>query len=100
MEFAHLGTELDADRLGLTPLKAFIYAPFDRPRWTPAAVGLETVRGLIEFYQDWLLRGQGPRDCPEAILNSTLQVLRQVEAVLDAADTRDRRFYFKARDLG
>ncbi len=98
-EFARLDSDDLADRAALTPLSAFTYAPFEKKRWRPAAEGLGAVRGLIALY-----KGLRADDRPEfrarnEALAKALAVLRRVEAVLDAADARDRRFYFAARDL-
>ncbi len=96
-EFAWHDSDGDAEALGLKPLGDFTFAPFERRRWRPASEGLKTVRALIKFY------GKGPdgegQDAAEG-RTKRLDVLRQVEAVLDAADGRDRRFYLSARDLG
>lgn len=96
---ARLETDADAEAAGLTPLSDFVAAPFDRPRWRPAADGLATVRGLLALYRDWLERGHNPRGCPANLLSEQAAVLGQVERVLEAADSRDRRFYLLARDL-
>jgi hypothetical protein len=96
--FAWLLSDHDAEQVGLTPLSTFTYAPFDRERWRPAAEGLKTVRGLIALYQERLARVQVEEGRKKGVLATKLAVLRQVEAVLDAADCRDRRFYFAARD--
>ncbi len=85
---------------GLTPLTDFLFAPFDRPRWKPALKGLQTVQGLIALYQQWQSAGIDPFSAGGTPRwAQDLEVLSQLEAVLDAADTRDRKFYFAARDL-
>jgi hypothetical protein len=98
--FASLFSEDDAESIDVTPLERFCYAPFDRPRWRPAAEGLVSVQALIALYEKWLSRGEDePGRYTSDVLKEMLGVLRQVEAVLDAADSRDRRFYFKMKDL-
>ena len=99
-QFAWHGTDREAELEGLTPLGDFTYAPFDRKRWRPAAEGLKTVRGLIQLYTGWVSRGHNPYERPLESITETLDVLSQVEAVLDAADSRDRRFCLAAKDLG
>lgn len=84
---------------GHTPLIDFLYAPFDRPRWRRAGKGLDSVRAAIALYRQWLTAGSNPLGWPIARMERELVVLGQVEGVLDAADTRDRRFYFAAKDL-
>jgi hypothetical protein len=98
--FACLESDDDAQSLGVVPLGVCAYAPFDRARWRPAATGLKTVRALISLYESWVLEGRNPRKLSQDRLQKDLAVLRQVEAVLDAADTHDRRFYLAMRDLG
>lgn len=89
----------DADIADLPPLSTFVYAPFDRPKWRAAAKGLKTVRGLIEYYEQCLQRGSDSfGHAPDAIARK-IETLKQLEEVLDAADTRDRKFYLLARDL-
>ena len=85
---------------GHTPLVDFLYAPYDRPKWRPAAKGLQSVRGAMELYQQWLDAGENPLGWSRAQMEKELVVLGQVAEVLDLADARDRRFYFAARDLG
>jgi hypothetical protein len=99
VEFAWHFSDDHAAQAGLTPLGDFTFAPFERPRWQPAAKGLETVRGLIALYRGWLAEGRNPYGFAEDVLATKLGVLGQVEAVLDAADSRDRRFYLAAKDL-
>ncbi|MBY0395236.1 MAG: hypothetical protein K2X91_02045, partial [Thermoleophilia bacterium] len=43
VEFAWHDSDLDAQRLDLTPLGDFSFAPFERRRWSPASEGLKTV---------------------------------------------------------
>jgi hypothetical protein len=59
-----------------------------------------TVRSLFGLYEKWLSVGAitSTRYSAE-VLEQKLAVPRQVEAVLDTADSRDRRFYFKMKDL-
>lgn len=85
---------------GHTPLIDFLYAPYDRPKWRPAAKGLQSVQGAMELYQKWLDAGANPLGWSRERMEQELVVLGQVAEVLDQADTRDRRFYFAARDLG
>ena len=99
VEFAWHCSDGHAEQAGLTPLGSFTFAPFQRARWQPAAEGLKTVRGLIALYRGWLARGSNPYEYADETLTTKLGVLAQVEAVLDAADGRDRRFYLAAKDL-
>ena len=99
-EFAGLYSEDDAESIDVAPIERFSYGAYDRPRWHPAAKGLMTVRSLIGLYEKWLSGGAGvPAHYATEVLEQKLAVLRQVDAVLDAADNRDRRFYFKMKDL-
>jgi hypothetical protein len=100
IEFAWLHSDHHAESLRLIPLGSFVFAPFDRKKWYPAAEGLKTVRGLIDLYQTWISRGHNEYGFSNETLTTKLDVLRQVESVLEAADARDRRFYFAAKDLG
>lgn len=88
-----------ADQLGLTPLSEFTFAPFERARWFEPAEGLRTVRGLCDLYRDWLKRGSNPYGFSAEMLERKIEVLEQVEVVLEAASSRDRRFYLAAKDL-
>lgn len=97
--FAYLDSDRDAESLGLTPLGDCTYAPFDRKRWRPAGEGLKTVRGLIKLYRERVSQGREEDRLRDEVLKEKLVVLGQVEAVLEAADGRDRRFYLAARDL-
>lgn len=99
VELAMLGSDSHADSLGLTPLSSFEFAPFDRPRWFPANEGLKTVRGLIDLYEKWLSSGTNEYGYASDVLASWVATLRQLEDVLDQADTFDRRFYFAVKDL-
>jgi hypothetical protein len=85
---------------GFTPLTDVLYAPYDCPRWQPAGKGLRSVRGAMELYRKWLDSGTNPLGCTQESLERDLAVLGQVAEVLEAADGRDRQFYFAARDLG
>jgi hypothetical protein len=100
VRFAGLFSTDDAEYLDVTPVERFCYAPFDRPRWHPAAKGLATIRALIGLYDKWMSE-QPNEDCRYSteVLQEKIAVLRQVELVLDRADARDRRFYFKMKDL-
>ena len=84
---------------GYTPLTDFAYAPYDCPRWRPAGKGLRSVRGAMELYRKWLEAGRNPLGHTQESLEQDLAVLAQVAEVLEAADGRDSRFYFAARDL-
>lgn len=84
---------------GVTPLIDFLYAPFDRPKWRPAGKGLRSVHGVMELYRQWLNAGSNPLGWSRERMEAELVVLGQVADVLDAADARNRRFYFAARDL-
>ena len=75
------------------------YGSFERKRWRPAAEGLRTIRGLIEVYEGKVVQAQVEFMSKDEGLAKKLAVLRQVEAVLNAADSRDRRFCFAAKDL-
>ncbi|MFO0952959.1 MAG: hypothetical protein U0835_17765 [Isosphaeraceae bacterium] len=99
VEFAHLGSDDDAERLGVTPLSDFTFAPFERKRWRHADEGLKTVRALIRLYQDEVALTDPGREPRNQVLSNQLVVLAQVEAVLDAASARGRRFYLAAKDL-
>ena len=99
VEFAYLGSDDDAEQLGVTPLSVFTFAPFDRKRWRPAGEGLRTIRALIRLYRDRIASGRPEHEQRNEVLKEKLAVLGQVEAVLDAADGRDRRFYLAAKDL-
>ena len=85
---------------GHRPLIDFLYAPFDRPKWRPAGTGLQSVRGAMELYQKWLDAGANPLGWSHDRMERELIVLGQVADVLDAADSRERRFYFAAKDIG
>ena len=98
-EFAWHNSNLLAEQAGLTPLDSFTFAPFQRPRWHPAAQGLKTICGLISIYQRWLATGQNPYAYSEDVVRSKLSVLKQVEAVLKEADSAGREFYLAAKDL-
>lgn len=98
-EFACHFSDQIAEDAGLVPLGDFTFAPFDRPRWSRAAKGLATVRGLIGIYGRWIEQGSNPQSLATQVVEMMLEVMRQVEAVLDAADSADRRFYLAARDL-
>jgi hypothetical protein len=98
-EFAESVSDSEALTLGVTPLNDFAYAPFQRPRWRPAAEGLESVRALIGLYEKWLARGKCDFGYRMDFVEQKLRVMRQVESVLDAADTHDRQFHFAMRDL-
>ncbi len=98
-EFAWLGFDDPVELLDLKPLSTFIFAPFERPRWRPAAEGLKTIRGLIKLYREEVAQDDPEFQSRDEWLAKSLAVLGQVEAVLDAADSRDRRFYFAAKDL-
>src|SRR5947209_5854967 len=100
VEFAWLDSDNDAAYLGLPPLSNYTFAPFEKPKWRPAANGLKTIRGLIELYQEWLTNGSNEYGWSNGTLSKKVEVLAQVESILDAADSRDRRFYFAAKDLG
>lgn len=99
VEFAYLGSDDDAELLNVTPLGDFTFAPFERKRWRPASEGLKTVRALIARYRDQVASERPEHEVRNDVLKGKLVVLGQVEAVLDAADGRDRRFYLAAKDL-
>ena len=100
-------TEMDADRLNLDTLYSFSVAagerswqPREKPRWRPPSEGLAAVRGLLAHYDDRITRGEGSAGGVIAsALPKIAAVLRQVEAVLDKADTHDRRFCLAVKDL-
>jgi hypothetical protein len=60
---------------------------------------LKTIRGLLGLYRGRLAQGRNPFGFSEEVLKAKVAVLTQVEAVLDAADSRDRQFYLAAKDL-
>lgn len=101
-EFADLFDEPLQNALvdaGVRPLVDFLFAPFERPKWRPAAEGLASVRAAIGIYEARLGVTSDLPGMSGDVLNRRLATLGQAEAVLDAADTRDRRFFFQARDL-
>jgi hypothetical protein len=53
----------------------------------------------MELYRKWLAAGTNPLGWTPERMEQELVVLTQVAEVLDSADSRDRRFYFAARDL-
>ena len=80
-----------------TPLGDFTFAPFERPRWFPAAEGLESVRGFIAELE------ANSKTCDEdrrVGIERDLRTLRAVEDRLDWIDVKGLRFHFIARDLG
>jgi hypothetical protein len=99
VEFASLGSDDHAEQAGLTPLRTYTFAPFERPRWYPAEQGLQTVRGLIELYRGWLVQGRNPYGYADDVLTANLAVLGQVETGLAAACASGRCFYLAAKDL-
>ncbi len=98
--FAWLDCDRDAEDLGLTPLSGFTYAPFERRQWSPVSEGLKTIRGLIGLYEGRISQARPEFAARDEALKADLIILRQVEAVLAAANTRDRRFYLAAKDGG
>jgi hypothetical protein len=99
VELAWHGSNALAEQAGLVPLDEFTFAPFERPRWRQASVGLKTVRGLCAIYRAWLASGQNPYGYGADVVRSKLSVMDQLEAVLAEADSAGRRFYLGARDL-
>lgn len=100
-------SEGDSNALDLDPLYDFSIAagdrswqPREKPRWRAAESGLKAVRGLLAHYQSQLARGQGSAaGVSPSALPRIVETLRQLEAVLDKADTYDRRFCFAVKDL-
>ena len=100
-------TNTDADLLGLDPLSSFGVPAGDKPwqprqamRWRAASLGLKTVRGLIAHYTAQIAKGQSSaQGTLVSYLPAKVEVLRQLEAVLDRADTHDRRFCLALKDL-
>jgi hypothetical protein len=100
-------SENDSNCLNLDSLSSFAVAagerswePSDKPRWRRPSKGLVAVRGLLTHYDDRIAIGAG--SCGGLIpsaLPPIAAVLRQLEAVLDKADTFDRRFYLAVKDL-
>ena len=87
----------DQDSYGRPSLADFTFAPFDRPKWFPAAKGLQAVRELAAKVET---KFQGcDDDLQLERLQNELQTLRAVEDRLDIVDTHDLKFCFLARDL-
>ena len=58
------------------------------------------MRGLLAHYDDRIARGEGSSGgLIASALPKIAAVLRQLEAVLDKADTHDRRFCLAVKDL-
>jgi hypothetical protein len=97
----------DSDCLDLDQLLSFSFAagerswePREKPRWRAPAKGLKAVRGLLTHYEDQIVKGEG--SCGGLIptaLPEIAAVLRQLEAVLEKADSHDRRFCLAVKDL-
>lgn len=87
--------DTDADLLGLDSPKDYAVWPGGSSRWWPASSGLKTIRGLIAHYEARIASGS---DSIGGMINSALPeiltTLKQIEGVLDKADTHDRRFHF------
>ncbi len=98
VDLAGLHTGDDALFLDLTPLEDFVFGPYDRPRWISAAVGLQTTRGLLALYEKLISRADTSRGSVEHLAKK-VEVLKRLEAILEAADTHDRRFCLVAKDL-
>jgi hypothetical protein len=100
-------SETDSESLGLEPLFSFGVAqgerswePREKPKWRAASKGLSTVRGLLAHYDDRIAKGEG--SCGGLIPSALPKIaaaLRRLEAVLDKADTYDRKFCFAVKDL-
>jgi hypothetical protein len=106
VELAWHQSDDDARSIGVAPLTDFCVAAFDGPppwrekvRWHTAAAGLKTVRALIALYEKRIAAGSDPRGRTVDTLTKDVALLRQVEALLDAADARDIRFYLAVKDL-
>ena len=99
VEFAWHHSNQHAESLGVTPLDAFTYAPFQQPEWHDASECLATIRALRALYADWIAKGANPIGYTEDVLREKDAVLQRVEEVLDSADTLGRKFYLAARDL-
>ncbi len=70
----------DSDVYGRDSLRDYTFAPFDKPRWFPAAKGLATVRAIIADLEKKLSKAE-----PETqeSLTKQIAVLRVVEDRLD-----------------
>lgn len=77
-------------------LQDFTFAPFDQPRWFPAADGLKVVRAVIDEMEAKLSKAEPDR---KAHIENEIEVLRVVEDRLDTIDMKDYKFHFLARDL-
>lgn len=98
-EFAWHGTNLVADQLGIARLDEFTFAPFQKPRWHSCAEGLETVNALLDKHREWRNAETNPFDYGPEVLDEKITILTQLQSVLQAADSLDRRFYLAAKDL-
>ncbi len=100
-------TRTDSDLLNLPPLENFTFAAGDRSweprqksRWFHAADGLKSARGLIAYYQAQITKGEGSAaGLPQTALRPLVETLRQLETLLDKADTYDRKFSLAVKDL-
>lgn len=100
-------SEADSDSLDLDRLFNFGVAagerswePREKARWRRAAKGLKAVRGLLTHYDERIAKGEAScGGLVSSALPKIAAVLRQLEAVLDKADTYDRRFYLAVKDL-
>jgi hypothetical protein len=97
----------DSDCLNLDRLLSFSFAagerswePREKPRWRAPLKGLKALRGLLTHYDDRIAKGEG--SCGGLIasaLPGIAATLRQMEAVLEKADSYDRRFCLAVKDL-
>ena len=100
VEFAWHNSNQHAESLGVTPLDAFTFAPFEEPEWSDASEGLKTVRALRSLYAEWIAKGKNPYQYRPDVITKKNAVLETVEEVLATADSLGRRFFLAARDLG
>jgi hypothetical protein len=87
----------DADAYDRPSLQDFTFAPFDQPRWFPAADGLSCVRVVISELETKLAAADDER---KPHVENQIEVLRVVEDKLDSIDIKNFKFHFLARDLG
>lgn len=94
-EFAFIMV-MDTDAYDRDSLRDYTFAPFDKPRWFPAAKGIATVRAVIAETEAKLSKARGEE---RERYEKDIALLRVVEDRLDMIDVKDYKFYFLARDL-
>lgn len=87
----------DSGGLDRPSLQEFSFAPYEYPRWFPAASGLAVVRAVIRESEAELANSDEHRR-PQ--IEKKIAVLQAVEAQLDRIDLKDYQFHFQVRDLG